>query len=292
MQKTMGKKTLLACFIALRIVACLHAQTDDGGIRTSDLMLVPTRIVIAGRDRVAEVYVINPSASQKTYSIGFVNFRMSETGAMTRANSAEAGDRFADSLLRVTPRRIVLGPKMQQVVRLQFLRPADLQEGEYRSNLVVRVVPDTVSAPPPSQGGEESLSITLTPIYGVAIPVIVRVGTTSATASIAEFSLASGSSPQTRSINFAVERAGNQSLYGDLVVEYLRQGEAPVTLGKRPGFAVFATNGRRVVNLTISLPPTLIDTFHGGILRVRYLDAEDVKGKTGSILASSEIFIP
>ncbi len=254
-------------------------------------MLQTTRLVIEGRSRIAELIIINPSTSQKTYSVSFVNFRMSETGELVRADSARPDDCFADQFLRVTPKRIALGAKMQQIVRLQFLRPADLLDGEYRSNLVVSVIPDTASDAASSKD-EEGLRIKLTPIYGIAVPVIIRSGATAVTASIVGITLAPGLNPENRTLSFVIERAGNQSLYGDLVVEYIQPGQVPIILEKKKGLTVYATNKRRIVNFPISLPPELVDTFHGGTLRLRYLDTYNAKGKVIPVLASAEIPIP
>lgn len=270
----------------------LFAQEgNDKSIGIPDLKIAPASITISGRSRTAEVYLINPSTSPKTYSIGLLNLRMSETGEMTRVDSLLPGDCFADQFLRVTPRRVVLGPKMQQVVRLQFLRPTDLADGEYRSNLAVSVIPDTPSDTTPTEEG--TLNIKLTAIYGVLVPITVRVGTTSATASFADVSLISGSSPETRTLGFTIERSGNQSVSGKVMVEYLPEGQTkPVILEKGKNYTVFPTIPRRLVKLDIALPEEFVENFHGGSLRLSYLNSNEENGKIGTLLASAEVPVP
>ena len=283
---------MMVLLCAFGAFSSLFAQEgNDKSIGIPDLKIAPASITISGRSRTAEVYLINPSTSPKTYSIGLLNLRMSETGEMTRVDSPQPGDCFADQFLRVTPRRVVLAPKMQQVVRLQLLRPADLADGEYRSNLAVSVIPDTPSDTTPPEEG--TLNIKLTAIYGVLVPITVRVGTTSATASFADVSLASGSSPGARTLGFAIERSGNQSVSGKVMVEYLPEGQGkPVILEKGKNYTVFPTIPRRLVKLEIALPEELIGAFHGGSLRLSYLNSNEENGKIGTLLASAEVPVP
>ena len=288
----MKKRIVMVLLCAFGAVLSLCAQDgNDKSIGIPDLKIAPSSITISGRNRTVEVYLINPATSSKTYSIGFFNLRMSETGEMTRVDSLLPGDCFADQFLRVTPRRVVLGPKMQQVVRLQFLRPADLADGEYRSNLAVSVIPDTPNETTPPEDG--TLNIKLTAIYGVLVPITVRAGTTSATASIADVTLTPGSSPETMTLGFMIERSGNQSVSGKVMVEYLPEGQAkPVVLENGKNYTVFPTIPRRLVRLDIALPEELSGNFHGGSLRLSYLNSNEENGKIGTLLASAEVPVP
>src|SRR3546814_17207020 len=92
-----------------------------------------------------------------------------------------------------SPRRVTLPPNQPQVVRVGVRVPARLPPGEYRAHMLFRAVPDVVpavagEAKPASTG----VSIALTPIYGITIPVIVRVGDPGAAAALGEALVSAG----------------------------------------------------------------------------------------------------
>ena len=86
-------------------------------------------------------------------------------------------------MILYAPRKVTLPPNQPQSIRINARAPQGLADGEYRVHLLFRAIPDArpVTAPAPTQG----VSFRLTPVYGVTIPVIVRLGNLSATAAIA-----------------------------------------------------------------------------------------------------------
>jgi hypothetical protein len=86
----------------------------------------------------------------------------------------------------------------------------------------------------------------LTPIYGVTIPVIVRLGNLQATAGIADVHLErKGGSPF---VDLDLLRNGSRSVYGD--VRVLKAGvKDPIAIQK--GVAVYTEVGKRHVSLPV-----------------------------------------
>lgn len=74
------------------------------------------------------------------------------------------------------PRSVALSPGEAQTVRLQVRAPSGTGEGEYRSHLYFRSVRDQ-KQPAERTAADTTLGLRLTPIYGITIPVIVRLGT-------------------------------------------------------------------------------------------------------------------
>ena len=107
--------------------------------------------------------------------------RRSRPRAPSRASASR-------TLIRYSPRQVTLEPRVAQTVRVQLRLPADLPPGEYRSHLLFRAVPSAEAAPPTTSPAAE-LSIQLTAIYGISIPVIVRHGETSVTTTLSELDL-------------------------------------------------------------------------------------------------------
>jgi hypothetical protein len=288
------RKTFIILFFSLGATAGLWSQSAGSneveGFNFGDITVTPTRILFEGQARTAAVSLINQSDKTLTYSLHFVNYRMLESGKLQLISDPGPGEMSADTMIRFTPRRFILEPKKSQTVRLQVLKPPGLVDGEYRSHLVFQVVPDTPNDTEQSPEQEEDvLSIKLTPVYGVSIPVIVRQGATWAKASISNMVVEYGpenTAPQTK---FELNREGNQSVYGNIEVEYTPPDRKAIIVGKLKGIAVYTPNGKRLVSVPLSLPDG-VSLQKGGIIRVRYIDMKaNGKNKSLSILASGAV---
>src|SRR3546814_7539747 len=90
------------------------------------------------------------------------------------------------------------------------------------------------------------VSIALTPIYGITIPVIVRVGDLGAAAAIGEAWVSEDADGP--AFNFDLSRTGDRSVYGD--IEVTRPGIADPLLVAR-GIAVYPEVTARTVSLRV-----------------------------------------
>lgn len=285
---------ILAAFVAAG--APMAQQKADMAIgipsfNLSDVMVAPTRVVFEGKTRTAEVFLINKSGKRFTYQIAFTNHRMSETGVFTTITEPGPGERFAQDYVRYTPRRVVIDPGKTQVVRLQLTKPSGLAEGEYRSHLVFQVVPDSKKDGDPAQPDEEqSITISLTPIYGISIPVIVREGATFASAALKELSFRPVGEEGRPTLDFAVYRSGTQSLHGDFIVEYLQPGKQPVQLARMAAMSVYVPLQRRLISVPLAVPEGL--ALRGGTLRLSFIDPRKVRAAAGYLLATASAALP
>ena len=170
----------------LLLFLCGH-QTALAG-----LMLYPTRIVLESKARSAQVELINNGDKPETYRIGIFNRRMTETGDIVAADKPQAGELFADDLLRYSPRQVILQPGKSQTVRIMVRKPAGLAAGEYRSHLQFDRVADAAGAAnlenlaKPEKG---EIAIVLEALVGASIPVIVRHGETRVTTTLTDLTL-------------------------------------------------------------------------------------------------------
>lgn len=220
------------------------------------LALSPTRVILTGRERTAEVLLINRGQTRETYRITLVNKRMNEEGGLEPAETPRPGEHFADRLIRYAPRQVTLPPGATQTVRLLVRRPPDMQPGEYRSHLTFR------SVPPPDAGQDVSeldlqpgeLAVQMIRIYEVSIPVIVRQGELAVAARISDLALhrpPSGEGPPV--LSFRLHREGERTLYGMLRVA-LRGGgsEEPQPLTPRQLVALYTPNRTRTVRVNLT----------------------------------------
>lgn len=267
-------KTFL-CATLLSALAISSQAALSGGV--GDLLVTPTRIVLDRRARTAEIALINTGNATATYRIETRHMRMQENGELVLVD--EPQDAFADAFVQFSPRRVVLEPHIAQTVRLRLRPPAAPVAGELYVHLLFHGEPPAEEAAPLPD--DTTLSIRLTPIYGVAIPVIVRFEDTDAVVRIDGVRLAADGA-----IAFQVARGGSRSTYGNIAVTFTpREGkEHPVAAAK--GISVYAPLAARSMTLPLRLPDGV--TLRDGLLQVSYVDAE----RSGSKATTATLAVP
>jgi len=240
------------------------APSTAGG--PGDLLVAPARVVFDLRKRAAELNLSNIGFSPATYRISLVRMEMDEAGEIAeRPLDATPGDVNLPALIRFSPREVILGPQDSQTVRVQVRKPADLPTGEYRLYMVFRGVPPAPEPPP--EGGDpvphKGIAIKLVPVYSLAIPIIVRHGTTSATVGLADLTFERA----TRTLRFRMTREGNQSVYGDLKAVWLPMAQ---TVAEATGVAVYVPNATRKMSMVLDAPKGAT-AFGPGRLKVTYV---------------------
>lgn len=209
-----------------------------------DLLVAPTRIVLSGSAG-SEVVLSNKGQETATYRISLIARRMTSDGKIEPATSNTPEEEAALSMISFAPHKITLAPNQPQTVRLGVRVPAEAGEGEYRAHMVFRAVPDTAPASE-NAANAEGVSISITPIYGIAIPVIVRVGNPMASASISDARIVR--EEEQESVRLTLHRSGKRSIYGALAV--LKPGQAkPVAIIR--GIAVYPEIESRTVSIPI-----------------------------------------
>lgn len=217
----------------------------------SVLQVLPTRVLMSEAVRSTTVTLVNRGDEDGTYRLFFRNLRMDDNGTMeeiTEDDSA-ANEKFADKMLRFSPRRVTVPARSKQTVRIVLRKPPGLEDGEYRSHLVFRKLKDQKSVLE-KQASENQIAFSLRAVVEVTIPVIVRQGELSASMSIANArfdTLASGA----RNIDFTLERAGSRSIYGNVDLWEVSTNGARRNLGSARGLAVYVPNERRSFSIEL-----------------------------------------
>ena len=240
-----------------------------------DLLITPRRVVFEGNRQRQEITLANTGQDTARYSISFVQYRMSEEGGFEQIESPDPGQLFADAYLRFFPRTVTLAPNESQVVRMQLRRLPDMVEGEYRSHMYFRAVPDEKPL-----GEEDILSdttaigIRLVPIFGITIPVIIRIGELEAGVKLSNLALKQNEDAPPE-FSLTMNREGNQSVYGDLTIDYVPPGGEPIEVGVVRGIAVYTPNSKR--NFTMQLQQPVGVDYSSGKLVVRYSSASEAR---------------
>lgn len=231
---------------AAALTAPLLAISTPARAGIGDLLVAPTRIVLDGR-RGAEIILNNIGEEPATYRVSVVFRRMTEQGGLTDVEQPTEDDQKAADMIVYAPRKVVLAPRQPQAIRIAARPPQGLPDGEYRVHLLFRAIPPATpvvqaAAAEPAKG----LRFQLTPVYGVTIPVIVRLGNLQATAGIANVQLERNGGKSLVSLDLS--RSGQRSTFGE--VRVLRSGvKAPIGLQK--AVAVYTEIGRRRVEVPL-----------------------------------------
>lgn len=218
-----------AAFAALLLLT-LNGAPAGAGI--GDLLVAPQRIVLNG-GRGTELILTNVGDDVATYRISVEVKRMLPDGSIAEVAEPSPEQAKMRDMILYAPRRITLPPDQPQSIRVVARVPQGLPDGEYRVHLLFRAVPAPRPAAPKA-GEVKGIAFEIRPIYGVAIPVIVRLGNLHAQAGIANVRMTSDKGKPAIAMNLS--RAGSRSTYGE--VRVLKSGIAdPIALQR--GVAIY-----------------------------------------------------
>lgn len=255
---------------AIAGLAGLATLVPSAGSAQGDLLIAPTRLILDGR-RGAEVILANQGSEEATYRISLELRRMDENGNLVPVEEGEASaaEKAALEMIRYAPRRVTLPPAQPQSVRISARPGADLPDGEYRVHMSFAALPKVEAVAQPVNEAT-GVSIALTPIYGVVMPIIVRKGKVEVTGGLANPRIVKTENGDAFEIDMV--RSGTSSLYGDLMV-FARGANEPAFIAR--GVGVYPEIGQR--HSTFGLSPEQSAALKGPV-RVEYREASENGG--------------
>ncbi|WP_246605070.1 fimbrial biogenesis chaperone [Aquisediminimonas sediminicola] len=259
--------------IGVAVLSCTSAHASG------DLLVAPTRLVLDS-NRSSEIVLNNIGNETATYRVSLELRRMSPDGQLEEVTTPNDSEQAVLGMIAYAPRRVTLAPNQPQAIRVGVQPPAGLPDGEYRAHMLFRAIP-LAQAATPNSGQSNGLSIALTPIYGVSIPIIVRRGQLVAGASIAN--VAFGKDEENKpAINLTLNRDGNRSVYGELRVTPHGQDKP---IAQIRGVAIYPEITSRQV--TLPLANDAAATFRGPA-KVQYI-ADEASG--GGVIAETDVVL-
>lgn len=239
-----------------------------------NLIIMPRRVTFEGTKRTQELNVANTGKDTAKYLISVLQYRMLENGNFEEIQQPDSGQYFADKNFRFFPRSVVLAPNESQTVKVQVINTSELKAGEYRSHLYFRAVAKEKPEDKTAVRFAKTMTIHLVPTFGIAIPVIIRVGAAKAMVTInkTEFDAGADGIPK---VNLSFTRSGNVSVYGDLLVNYISEQGKSTQVGIAKGFAIYTPNSSRLFALNL-IQNTAIN-YNKGKLQVLYTTSSDKK---------------
>lgn len=240
-------------------------------LAVGDLLVAPTRVILDG-GRGTEIILNNIGNEPATYRISLELRRMTADGQLVEVATETVSDKEKATLSMISyaPRRVVLPPNQPQAIRVGARFAADLPDGEYRAHMLFRAIPDAKAATSTTQV-QQGLSISLTPIYGITLPIIVRKGALKATAAISDIHMTR--TKDGPAFAFTLARSGDRSTYGRIRITKI--GAAKPIYEAR-GIAVYAEIGQRTVSLPVQDPAALAQMT--GPVKVEYLEDNETGG--------------
>lgn len=269
--------------MAVLLGAVLCAATPSLAQVGADLNISPKRVVFGQGQRAGVVYVFNQGDAPATYSVELVDRVMLPDGQIVAAaDHPDAAVASAARLIQYTPRRVTLQPKESQAIRVRAMPLPEGEGTEWRTHLTVTALPSETSgltAEALSRGEDGALSLQVTALFSVSIPVIIRSAEADARAALDQVRIIPPAGEAKAALALDLVRLGVNSVYGDVEV---RNGDRVV--GVLRGVAVYPEVERRAVTV-----PLTEDVRSGDILSVTYRDDDAAKGRT---LAEASLAAP
>ena len=268
---------LLKPLLFLSFTLCSATSRGQG-----NLLVTPRRIVFEGGKKTAEINLANVGKDSARYVVSMVEMRMNENGSFETITQPDSGENFASKYLRYFPRSVYLGPNEPQVIKVQLHNTAQLKPGEYRSHIYFRAVPEEKPLGEEDEAAKEgTISVKLTPVFGITIPVIIRIGESNTTVKFSGLKFQMKDTiPQ---LDFTIDRSGNMSVYGDVEVAHIAKDGKSTKVYAAKGLSVYTPNKKRLVAAKLETKEKV--DFRSGYLHVTYSSQTDAKEK----LAETEI---
>lgn len=286
MNNTLFIKVGLAMLTLLTVVTTGSLLYNKDSVAQGDLIIMPRRVMLDAAKRTQELNIANTGADSAKYLISVIQYKMLPSGAFEEITEPEAGQNFASKNFRFFPRSVTLGPNESQTVKVQVINTGELQSGEYRSHLYFRAVAKDPEAGDKQDGIAKTVSVKLTPTFGIAIPVIIRHGATTLNVKMDKpvLSFDEKGVPQ---LNMTFNRSGNISAYGDVKVDYIAPNGKITQVGLAKGLAVYTPNASRSLLLNLDKNPAV--DYHKGKISITYSTSSDSSESKPVVLASTQI---
>ncbi|WP_394201841.1 molecular chaperone [Shewanella waksmanii] len=227
------KRSILGCLALFFVISNVNAN----------LLVTPTRAELDDKRQKSAIFsLVNKGSVTSRYNIYFQDKRQLPTGDYQSVD----GKGVLAKYVRYSPRRITLDPEQGTRVRVALRLPKGVKPGEYRSYLVFNQIPLTEAESTSSSDDNQSLSLSISAVLRISVPVVLRVGELNSEVEIATGQL----NPQTNNVSVTLARAGSRSTYGDIEVLTEVDGKKQ-TIGSYKNAALYTEISER--NFAVSL---------------------------------------
>ena len=260
--------------INLFAVVVFHSLSGTTSFAQGNLLITPRRVVFEGAKKIQDLNLANIGKDTARYALSVVEIRMKEDGSFETITEPDSGQNFASPYLRFFPRSVVLGPNESQLVKVQLTKTSQLTPGEYRSHVYFRAVREEKPLGEiEARVDSGSISVSLIPVFGITIPIIIRVGDLKTDVSLSDVIFEMNDTVPVVAMTF--NRSGNMSVYGDVQVDHIAPDGNITKVGQANGVAVYTPNTRR--RFVMKLQDHKNADLKKGKLQVRFISQSDLK---------------
>lgn len=246
----------------------------------AELQIFPLRVTLSDKERSTQISLRHKGPKAERYRITTVFYKMEADGAMKVIEKTTPEDKDGSKYFRFSPRQVTLEPQIEQVIRLMARVPADLPEGEYRCHLHFEAMSDAEDSlveGKTNSGAQMMLKARM----AIAIPVIIKKGTTSFKVSLDKFKINKGTDGN-YSFSVDMKKEGNGFAYGNLEIVSTTDEGATESLATINGISSYID--QRSIKM-----PLQIKTLPSGKIKILFKDAASANEE---ILASTNLTSP
>lgn len=229
------------------------------------LTLTPTMIVMEGRDRYADLNVINNGDEPMSYSVFWRFFRQNDVEGNYLDSTTSITDFDLTQNVVFTPKRVSVDPNDMQKVRIGLrLKGEPPLPGDYRAHLEVREKPNASTPSAPANAKSSKTAVGVSVNVGFSIPVIYRVGESDVRGEIENISTQINKTGQIE-LTVPVKRVPADSKFGLLGnLKVFHNGEL---VGEQTNANIFPEATSRDFRITLKIP-----ALKSGNLKIVYSD--------------------
>lgn len=268
------KEIIWKLALAVVFVSAFQSVNAQG-----NLLVAPIRVVLEDGKVREDLNLSNIGQDTSVYLVSFLQYQMLENGSFKDlTDSDRVVTPRADTYLRIFPRRVTLPPGESQIVRLQYRKPADMKAGEYRSHLYFRAEKEVAPLGLATENRDTTqLSVNITPIFGISIPVIIRNGDLDLSVNLSNANL-SALNDSIYNLSVDINRKGAKSAYGTLEASFIPDdGTSQFILGMANGIGVYTELSMR--NYVLQLRMREGKKLQKGKVVLRFLTPRDEGAK-------------
>lgn len=258
----------------------------------ASLAVTPTIIVIEGRDRFADVNLINTSDGPITYEMSWRFFTMAGKDMGYKAVAESLTDFDLSQNIVFSPKKVTLEPKVRQKIRIGLrLKGEPPAPGDYRAHLEfmgntgapIKAKAEQSKPKGEDGSGRRGQAVGLGVNVGYSIPVIYRVGESNVKPVIGAVAVEAGKGGK---LHAKVEISRTEGPYGVIgrLFVYHVEGGKKTKIGEVSNANIFPEITSRTYNVPLS-----VNALRSGEVQVVVQNA--ITGRTQEVLAEKTIRI-
>jgi P pilus assembly chaperone PapD len=211
------------------VILCVSLQSF------ASLLISPTYAYFEGRDRSAQVILVNSSNEAQTYRLELSDKEQLPNGNYENIENGQFAY-SARELLRVSPRQVSLGPGERQTIKIIKRNTSGLANGDYRSHLTFKLVPKPAVQ---SDSTPSGVNLNLTAIINYSIPIVVKVGDGSSNVDIESALVELMPETSNAAVKVSLNKTGAYGMFGRLEIWSFENNVAKNKIGTLNGSNMF-----------------------------------------------------